>query len=243
MKLIVGLGNPGAAYEATRHNLGYDAVLLLAHRLGLSRFRPARHGLVAPAEGSRLLRAARQAIAERSSTEGDGEGGRSAVRRSAVTPAPALLLLPTTYMNLSGIAVRWHLRGSAWAPEDIIVVHDDLDLPSGKIKVKVGGSSGGHRGVESILAQLGLDGFVRVKIGIGRPPEGADQVAFVTQRPTGDEASILERATGTAAEAALIAAVDGPATAMNLYNRREDAEAPASAGSNTQPDDGGALTS
>lgn len=237
MKLIVGLGNPGAAYEATRHNIGYDAVLLLAHRLGRSHFRPVRHGLAVTVDGGDLVRAARDALSERLR----GTGDRAEAGRSVPDPGAGLLLLPTTYMNLSGVAVRRHLPQGALAPEDVVVVHDDLDLPGGRLKIRVGGSSGGHRGVESILAELGWAGFVRVKVGIGRPPEGTDPVEFVTQRPAGNEVRILEQAAAVAAEAALVSAVYGPHLAMNIYNRR--AEEPEDRDSRTAavsgPGDGG----
>ncbi len=181
MKLVVGLGNPGPAYEGTRHNLGYLAVRQLARELGLPRFRRARHGLAAQS--------------------GD-----------------AILLLPTTFMNSSGLAVAASLRGRIPKETDLIVVHDDLDLPTGRLRIRLGGSSGGHRGVVSIIEEIGLDRFVRVKIGIGRPPEGVDPVEYVLQRPDEAEADLLREAAGRAAAAARVILGEGVGAAMNLFN-------------------------
>ena len=185
MRLVVGLGNPGPAYEGTRHNLGYQAVRRLGRELGLPRFRRGRHGLV-------------------------------------VTTSDVTLLLPTTFMNLSGSAVAAVLRGRRVGPEGLIVVHDDLDLAAGRLRVRRGGSSGGHRGVTSIIEELGSDDFVRVKVGIGRPPEGVDPVEFVLRRPEPGEALALADAVARAADACLTVLREGLAAAMNSFNRNAE---------------------
>lgn len=129
------------------------------------------------------------------------------------------LLLPTTFMNASGLAVASYLRGRSTDPEDLVVIHDDLDLPVGRLKVRLGGSSGGHRGVGSIIDETGLQDFVRIKIGIGRPPAGVDPVDYVLERPTGPEESALQEAAGRAAQAALVVIREGAQAAMNRFNR------------------------
>jgi len=193
----VGLGNPGPVYDGTRHNLGYVAVRHVARELGLPRFRWARHGLA---------------------TTGSRDPGRGSGQ-----PEGALtLLLPTTYMNGSGLAVVAALRGHVLPPADLIVVHDDLDLPAGRLKLRLGGSSGGHRGVASIIGALGRDGFVRVKIGIGRPPAGVDPVDFVLERPSPTEEKILSEAALRAAEAVLAVLREGLGEAMSRFNRTPD---------------------
>jgi PTH1 family peptidyl-tRNA hydrolase len=118
-------------------------------------------------------------------------------------------------MNGSGLAVVAALRGHVLQPADLIVVHDDLDLPAGRLKLRLGGSSGGHRGVASIIGELGRDGFVRVKIGIGRPPAGVDPVDFVLERPSPTEEKILS-------EAVLAVLREGLGEAMSRFNRTPD---------------------
>lgn len=139
--LLVGLGNPGARYEGTRHNVGFDVVSLFAER----------HGIRVEEEKFRSLK-------------GDG-----LVRGRKIS-----LLLPQTFMNRSGFAVQaaahfWSLPATA-----IIVVHDDLDLALGKVRLKLGGGHGGHNGLRSIEQQLGTRDYFRVRLGIDRPPAGGD---------------------------------------------------------------------
>lgn len=135
MKLIVGLGNPGAKYARNRHNVGFLAVdrMAEAHRLGP--WKKKFQGLA---------------------SDGDIAGEK------------VLLLKPETYMNDSGRAVGEAARFHKIALGDIVVLHDELDLAPGKIKVKTGGGSAGHNGLRSITQHLGAD-FVRVRIGIGHP--------------------------------------------------------------------------
>ncbi len=147
------------------------------------------------------------------------------------------LLLPTTFMNASGLAVASHLRGWSPRPEDVVVIHDDLDLPVGRIRLRLGGSSGGHRGVASVIDETGLEGFVRIKIGIGRPPAGVDPVDYVLGRPTGPEEEALEAAARRAAEAALAVVRDGVEAAMNRFNRNAGAAGGDAAGGEA-PDGG-----
>jgi PTH1 family peptidyl-tRNA hydrolase len=201
VRLIVGLGNPGPAYEGTRHNLGYLAVRRLAGDLGLPGFRPWKYGLATAASRSRRRRGVHGAPAAEDAT---------------------VLLLPTTYMNESGTAVAAFLRGHVVGPSDLIVVHDDLDLPAGRLRLRLGGGSGGHRGVASILGELGREDFVRVKIGIGRPPAGVDPVDYVLERPSPVESEMLQDCAHRAAGVVLVVLREGLVEAMNRYNRDQD---------------------
>ena len=124
-------------------------------------------------------------------------------------PTNATLLKPTTFMNNSGSAV------SDYRPEDLIVVHDDLDLEAGTVRVKVGGGAGGHNGMRSIIGRLGND-FVRVRIGIGRPPAGVTVTDYVLSRMD----SAVKDAVPTAADAVEFVLEHGPETAMNRFNGR-----------------------
>jgi len=121
----------------------------------------------------------------------------------------ATLLKPTTFMNDSGSSV------SDYRPYDLIVVHDDLDLEAGTVRVKVGGGAGGHNGLRSIIGRLGND-FVRVRIGIGRPPAGMTVTDYVLSRMD----SVVKDAVPTAADAVEFVVEHGPEAAMNRFNVR-----------------------
>lgn len=130
-----------------------------------------------------------------------------------------LLVKPQTFMNLSGVAVGELARWYKVPAQDVIVAYDDLDLPAGKLRMRFKGGSGGHRGIESLLAHLGQDSFVRIRIGIGRPPAGWEVVNYVLGRFTADEAPLIEQAVKKAAEAIESAISDGVNKAMNKYNK------------------------
>jgi peptidyl-tRNA hydrolase, PTH1 family len=120
------------------------------------------------------------------------------------------LLKPTTFMNNSGSALAGHNRA-----EDLIVVHDDLDLPEGDVRVKVGGGAGGHNGLRSVIGRYGPD-FIRVRVGVGRPPPGMG----VTDYVLGKMNSAVRDAVPRAADAVEAVAEDGPEAAMNRFNAR-----------------------
>ena len=135
MFLVVGLGNPGAEYAATRHNVGFMAADELHRRYNFSPFRSKFNGLIA---------------------EGQIEGKK------------VYLLKPQTYMNLSGNSVVQAANFYKILPENIVVIHDDMDLPTDKIKAKLGGGSGGHNGIKSIDSQI-TPNYNRIRIGVGHP--------------------------------------------------------------------------
>jgi PTH1 family peptidyl-tRNA hydrolase len=110
------------------------------------------------------------------------------------------LFKPRAYMNLSGPPVLRCLRQSRLGPADLLVVHDDLDLPRGRLRFKTRGRSGGHRGVESLMDALGTDAFLRLKLGVGRPPPGVDPAAFVLTPLAGQELAYLDTVARAAAE-------------------------------------------
>jgi PTH1 family peptidyl-tRNA hydrolase len=148
-KMICGLGNPGPSYTNTRHNAGYRVVAGIASAGGIK-----------DAAWTMNRGLARFCAAD-------------------VAGAPVALVQPLTFMNLSGQAVRPLLRRFNLTAADLLVVHDDLDLPFGAIRLRAEGSAGGHRGVQSIIDELGTREFTRLRIGIGRPPEGEEAVAYV----------------------------------------------------------------
>ncbi len=132
----------------------------------------------------------------------------------SVGPKNVTLLKPTTFMNLSGSALAGHRA------ENLILVHDDLDLPPGDVRVKVGGGAGGHNGLRSTIQNVGPD-FVRVRIGIGRPPEGAR--ISVTDFVLGRMDSAVKEALPRAADAVEAVLEEGPEAAMNRFNVRNTA--------------------
>jgi peptidyl-tRNA hydrolase, PTH1 family len=184
--LAVGLGNPGAEYSRTRHNVGADTVALLAER-----------------HGGRLRAGKERALSAEV---------RVGVRRLA-------LAFPQTFYNESGLAVGALVRRHG--VEDLhrlVVVHDELDLPPGRIQVKVGGGLAGNKGLKSIKAHLHSDDFVRVRIGVGKP-SGAQQGAdHVLRRPGKAERVELDIVIREAADAIETILADGPDVAMNRFN-------------------------
>ena len=141
MKLIVGLGNPGEKYQGTRHNLGFETLDHL-----LKKFEPLKD-----------------------STWDDNKKTKSLIKKLSIGKVEALLSKPLTYMNNSGMAVSLLLDYFKIVPSDLIVIHDELDLPHGKIQIRFGGGSAGHNGLESIIASIKTDKFLRIRMGIGKP--------------------------------------------------------------------------
>lgn len=160
IKLIVGLGNPGDKYEATRHNAGFWWVDQLA-----------------AASNSKLALDAKFF----------GIAGK-------LSPTPDVWLLkPTTFMNASGKAVAALANYYKISPAEILVVHDELDLPPDTVKLKKGGGHGGHNGLKDITAALGTADFWRLRLGIGHPGDRNEVVNFVLKPPTKDEQAAINR--------------------------------------------------
>ena len=190
--LVVGLGNPGAEYAGTRHNVGADVVELLASR-----------------HGERLKRGKELALVGEIRL-GDGRDQRAA------------LAFPQTYMNESGRSVVALVRRYGIAPDELwrlVIVHDELDLPLGRVRVKAGGGLAGHNGLRSIRDHLHDDGFTRVRIGIGKPPGGKEQgVDHVLKAPGKKERTELDVSIEVAADAVECIAKDGLVAAQNRFN-------------------------
>lgn len=134
---------------------------------------------------------------------------------------PVLLVKPQTYMNRSGIAVRELARFYKVPANSIVVVHDDLDLPTGRLRIRERGGAGGHRGIESMLAELGSEEFARVKLGIGRPPEGWETADYVLAKFATEELPRMQQIYVTAADAVELILREGPGAAMNRFNRQD----------------------
>ncbi len=148
------------------------------------------------------------------------EDGWVRIARARAGGGLVVLAIPETYMNVSGQAVRDLLRRRRRRPDDLLVVHDDLDLPLGQLRLRPGDGSGGHNGIQSIIEEIGTGMFPRLRIGIGRPPAGVDPAEFVLERFTAEERRVIDGVVARAADAALAAAVEGLPAAMNRYNIR-----------------------
>jgi peptidyl-tRNA hydrolase, PTH1 family len=187
--LVVGLGNPGPSYATTRHNVGRLVVEFLAERAGAS-FKSHRRGRADVLE-TQL-------------------GGPPGVR--------AVLARPRTYMNESGGSVAALRAFYKVTIERIVLVHDELDLPYGNLRVKIGGGDNGHNGVRSVRIALGTGDFCRVRVGIGRPPGRLDPAVFVLKPFSATERAELPLLVDRAADAVEALVVNGLAYAQNLYN-------------------------
>lgn len=147
--------------------------------------------------------------------EGFAEVGRGTIGTSRV-----LLARPYTYMNVSGEAVRDLRRRHRLRPEDILIIVDDIDLPLSRLRLRAGGSAGGHNGLKSIIDALGTTEFPRLRVGIGRPPRGVDPADFVLTRFTTEEQPMAHEALERAADAVETAVTEGLPAAMNRFNAR-----------------------
>lgn len=178
MFVIAGLGNPGKRYAGTRHNVGSILVERFARELS-------------------------QESGSRGAQEPSwGKHGHCLVQSVSIADKRCLMVLPQKFMNESGSAVGEVLRFYQLSPESLVVVHDELDLLPGEVRIKFGGSSAGNRGVEDIIRVLGSSNFYRVRVGIGHPrarEEQSNQVGveevrrWVLTKPSGDDARELEQ--------------------------------------------------
>ena len=150
--------------------------------------------------------------------------GRAAVGRHAL-----LLLKPATFMNASGGAAAQAARFYKIPPAQVVVVYDDIDLEFARLRLRAGGGHGGHRGVASVIEALGTREFVRLRVGVGRPPAGMDPIAHVLSDFSAAEQPAIEKTLEEAVEAALSLVMDGLEKTMTHFNRRAAAVAQPSA--------------
>jgi PTH1 family peptidyl-tRNA hydrolase len=194
MKLIVGLGNPGAKYRMTRHNVGYRVVAELAEKFAQE------------LSGGQTIR-------PQNKFHGDLVDIRKPDGESV------LLLAPTTYMNRSGLSVGEAVGFYKMPPSDVLVVCDDLNLPFSRLRFRSEGGSGGQKGLADILRVLGTEKVPRLRIGIGSPPGQMDAADYVLMNFTEKERVDLEITVKQAADAVVCWLTKGIGEAMNQYNK------------------------
>ncbi len=216
MKIVLGVGNPGREYEGTRHNAGYRVLDRVSAALGTEIRRRKFRGLV-----------------------GDGYAGHD----SATSEKEHVILVkPQTYVNAAGECARLAVDFYGVPAKSFLAVLDDVDLPLGLVRIRRGGSSGGHNGMRSLIRHLGTEGFARLRVGVGRPDREADGQRQVGARPcprrasarseaagglvghvlgafSMEEVPIVEAAVDLAAEAVLDWALNGVEHCMNEFNR------------------------
>lgn len=197
MRLIVGLGNPGIEYQFTPHNAGFLAV---------------------------------DRIAEGCGATFSNRRGRALTARTTLAGQDVLLAKPETFMNLSGLSVAALLKELELGTEALIVLYDELAIPLGQIRVRERGSAGGHNGIKSILSALGTEEWIRVRIGVGKQPTqtgrevkagGTEYLLSPMRRMQLQE---LDEGLDQAVRAVETILKDGPAKAMNEFNRRVGGE-------------------
>ena len=184
VRVIVGLGNPGAQYARNRHNIGFLAIDRLAQQLGATW---QKKPLCEQAE-------------------------------ARFSTGKVFLIKPLTFMNSSGAAVAPLMRFHQFDSSELLVIHDDLDLPFGRLRIRTGGSSGGQNGVKDIAEKLGSDQFVRLKLGIDRPPAQWSVVNWVLSNFHSDESALLEAVLRVAVDAATMISTEGAALAQSQFN-------------------------
>lgn len=189
MRLIVGLGNPDAKYQRTRHNLGFMAVRAL--------------GRQHKADFRKL------------------SGADALAAKIIVGAESCSLLLPLTYMNNSGIAVAAQARKAGIAPENILVVYDDIALGFGQMRIRPAGSAGGHNGIKSLIEHLGTKDFPRLRLGVGRPGPKTDPADHVLSNFTPAEQKLLPEFINQALSCVHSWVTEGVEQAMNRFNQRK----------------------
>jgi len=194
VKLVVGLGNPGIEYQFTPHNAGYLAI---------------------------------DRIADRCKVQVSNRHCKAVTARAVIAGAQVLLAKPETFMTLSGMSDReiWAKYGETDGLDvsrDLVVVYDELDFPLGTIRIRERGSSAGHNGIESVMGAMGTDEILRVRIGIAPDHPVSDGADFVLTPWKKKELAVVDEVLDRAADAVDAILLEGPAAAMNKFNRKAE---------------------
>ena len=184
MKVIVGLGNPGAQYANTPHSVGFEAVDAIASEIG------------AAWENKKAF--------------------SCLMAKGVLSGVPVLLVKPQTFMNLSGDSVAPVVKYHNATNDDLIVIQDDIDLASGRIRIRKGGSCGGHNGIRNIIERLGSSAFIRVKIGVGK--DKSNVIGHVLGKFDPASRALADQCVSVSVKACSAIVAEGVDKAMNLYN-------------------------
>lgn len=188
MLILVGLGNPGPEYAATRHNIGAHCLDYMSRNWDIPLERKGRYALV----------------------------GQGRVRDEEI-----VLAKPRSYMNSSGTAIAYLVKRFRVAPQQILLLYDDMDIPLGTIRIRAGGGPGGHRGMGSVIDELGTQEIPRLRIGIGRPPLNVDEVNYVLGVFTEQEASVIQDVRAQVMEAVSCILSHGLEVSMSYFNSKK----------------------
>ena len=187
MKVIAGLGNPGAQYANTPHSIGFEVADAIAREMGAE---------------------------WRASASFKGE-----LATGVFAGQKVLLLKPMTYMNLSGDSVAPVVRYHNATPADLLVISDDIDLPVGRLRVRVGGSAGGHNGLKSVIERVGKPAFTRLRVGVGRDTHDRSEViGHVLGKFDPASRAVMDQVVPAAVQAAAAIVSTSPQAAMNAWN-------------------------
>ena len=184
MKIVVGLGNPGAEYANTPHSVGFETVDAIASAAGVAWVEKRQYKCLWP--------------------------------RVSIAGTSCVLVKPQTYMNLSGESVAPIVRYQNATAADLVVVQDDIDLALGRLRIRKGGSCGGHNGIRNVIERLGTSDFARLKLGVGK--DRSDVIAHVLGKFDPISRKIMDREVAEAVTAVIAIVRDGPDRAMNLFN-------------------------
>jgi len=186
--LVIGLGNPGAEYENTRHNIGRDALFNFVNKNDLADFK-------------------------------DSEKLKSLVSEGKLGKQKVITLLPETYMNRSGEAAEAAIKYFKVKSENTFIVHDDIDLPFGKMKISFGKSSGGHKGIDNVMRKLKTKEFWRIRIGINPTKKKKDAMDVVLKKFSKKDDQEIKKLKKKINEALLCALTESPEKAMTIFNQ------------------------
>lgn len=184
MKIVVGLGNPGAEYANTPHSVGFETVDAIASAAGVAWVEKRQY--------------------------------KCLWARVSIAGTSCVLVKPQTYMNLSGESVAPIVRYQNATAADLVVVQDDIDLALGRLRIRKGGSCGGHNGIRNVIERLGTPDFARLKLGVGK--DRSDVIAHVLGKFDPVSRKIMDREVAEAVKAVVAIVRDGPDRAMNLFN-------------------------
>ena len=184
MKIVVGLGNPGAEYANTPHSVGFETVDAIASAAGVAWVEKRQY--------------------------------KCLWARVSIAGTSCVLVKPQTYMNLSGESVAPIVRYQNATAADLVVVQDDIDLALGRLRIRKGGSCGGHNGIRNVIERLGTSDFARLKLGVGK--DRSDVIAHVLGKFDPISRKIMDLEVAEAVKAVVAIVRDGPDRAMNLFN-------------------------